>query len=61
MGCTRLGTEAALVVQDIMRLGVHQTDVETTQDLGWINLGMVVNFEAGGDLGFGDLVGVADN
>ena len=40
---------------------MHQTDVETTQNLGWIILGMVVNLEAGGDLGFGDLAGVADN
>ena len=40
---------------------MHQTDVETTQNLGWIILGMVVNLEAGGDLGFGDLVRVVDN
>ena len=40
---------------------MHQTDVETTQNLGWIISGMVVNFEIRGDLGFGNLDGVADN
>ena len=40
---------------------MHQTDVETTQNLGWIILGMVVNFEVGGDFSFRSLVGVDDN
>ena len=50
-----------MVVQDILRLGVHQTDVETTQNLGWIIVGTVVNLVVGGDLGSGNLVGAADS
>ena len=53
--------EAGLVVPDFLRLGVHQTNVEITQNLGWIILGTVVGLEVGDDLGFGNLVGVADN
>ena len=53
--------EAGLVVPDFLRLGVHQTNVEITHNLGWIILGTVVGLEVGGDLGFGNLVGVADN
>ena len=40
---------------------MHQTGVETIPNLGWIIVGTVVNLEVGGDLGSGNLIGVADN